>query len=84
MSEVIRYGPEGPPPRKSTVVLTSAEKLSIERAPEIKWTGYETARVAKTKLKQQELLLKKKKKQASSSSGPHTVQGGLPELGRRH
>jgi hypothetical protein len=81
MSDVLRYGPEGPPPRKSTVVLTTAEKLSIERSPEIKRTGYEPARVAKARLKQQ--VLPKKKNRPSSNSGPHTVQGGLPELGRR-
>ena len=58
MSDVLRYGPEGPPPRKSTIVLTSAEKLSIVRAPEIKRTGFEPARVAKARLKQQELVKK--------------------------
>ncbi len=81
MSEVVRYGPEGPPSRKSTIVLNSSEVSLLLRAPEIKWTGFETAREKKAKLKQQELL--KKKSRPISNCGPHTVQGGLPELGRR-
>ena len=82
MSGELRYGPDGPPPRKVTVVLTSDEVSYIaNRAPEIKWTGSETVREAKAKLKQQERLTKKK--QHNSKAGPHTVQGGLPELGRR-
>jgi hypothetical protein len=82
VSDALKYGPEGPPPRKATVVLASAEVSYIaDRLPEIKWTGLETAREAKAKRKQRELLTKKT--QHNSRGGPHAVQGGLPELGRR-
>jgi hypothetical protein len=82
MSGSLRYGPEGPPLRKAKVVLTSAEASFIaDRSPNIEWTGLETAREAEEKRKSHESLTKKKK--YASESGPHTVQGGLPELGRR-
>ena len=82
MSDALRFGPDGPPIRKATVLLTAAEEMYIaQEAPEIKWTGLGNTLDARARKRLRQLLARKQ--QQSSKSGPHTVQGGLPELGRR-
>lgn len=79
MARVLRNGADGTTPRKATVMLTSAELRDTPTIPGVRWTGQESDREIKAKLKKQKLLAKQKQ----PPSRAHVVQGGLPELGRR-
>jgi len=81
MTSVLRIRADGAEPRRATVVLTNAQQRMAPAPPDIEFTGLESHREAKAKLKAKKLLAKKIR--PGSAAGTHFVQGGLPELGRR-
>ena len=79
MIGVLRNTSEGAQPKRATVVLSTSEIQRFPQpTPKVKWTGRESDRQIKSKLKLEKRLAKK-----NQPPSAHAVQGGLPELGRR-